>query len=53
MKVETGEAPLVEIMIPLVGFEEELRLLREEVFEAAEERAGGVAASGSSTSSAP
>ena len=34
---ECGEAPLVEIMIPLVGFEEELRLMREEAHEAAEE----------------
>ena len=37
VKVATGEPPLVEIMIPLVAFEEELRLLREEVFETAEE----------------
>jgi pyruvate,orthophosphate dikinase len=37
VKAETGEPPLVEIMIPLVGFEEELRLMREEVNEAAEE----------------
>jgi pyruvate,orthophosphate dikinase len=36
VKAETGEAPLVEIMIPLVGFEEELRVMREEVVEAAE-----------------
>jgi len=33
---ETGRAPIVEIMIPLVGFEEELRLMREEVVEVAE-----------------
>ncbi len=33
---EAGEAPLVEIMIPLVGFEEELRLLREQVVDVAE-----------------
>jgi len=37
VKAATGEPPLVEIMIPLVAFEEELRLLREEVYEAAEE----------------
>jgi pyruvate, orthophosphate dikinase len=37
VKAETGEAPIVEIMIPLVGFEEELRLMREEAHEAAEE----------------
>ncbi len=36
VKRSTGEAPLVEIMIPLVGFEEELRIMRDEVFEAAE-----------------
>jgi pyruvate,orthophosphate dikinase len=36
VKDETGEAPLVEIMIPLVGFEEELRLLRAEVVDVAE-----------------
>ncbi len=33
---ETGAAPLVEIMIPLVGFEEELRIMREEVIDVAE-----------------
>ena len=37
VKATSGEAPLVEIMIPLVGFEEELRLMREEAHEAAEE----------------
>ena len=36
VKRETGAAPLVEIMIPLVGFEEELRLLREETLDVAE-----------------
>ncbi len=36
VKEETGEAPLVEIMIPLVGFEEELRRLRADVEEVAE-----------------
>jgi pyruvate,orthophosphate dikinase len=36
VKKETGEAPIVEIMIPLVGFEEELRVLREEVVDVAE-----------------
>jgi pyruvate,orthophosphate dikinase len=36
VKGELGEAPLVEIMIPLVGFEEELRLLRDEVIDVAE-----------------
>lgn len=33
---ETGTAPRLEIMIPLVGFEEELRLLREQVVDVAE-----------------
>jgi pyruvate, orthophosphate dikinase len=33
---DTGSAPHVEIMIPLVGFEEELRLMREEVVDVAE-----------------
>ena len=37
VKAETGEPPLVEIMIPLVGFEEELRLMKDEVDDAAEE----------------
>ena len=36
VKEETGEAPIVEIMIPLVGFEEELRRVRREVDEVAE-----------------
>ncbi|MGD9694806.1 MAG: pyruvate, phosphate dikinase [Thermoleophilia bacterium] len=36
IKAETGEAPLVEIMIPLVGFEEELRLMRAQVVDVAE-----------------
>jgi pyruvate,orthophosphate dikinase len=36
VKAETGEAPLVEIMIPLVGFAEELRLLRAEVVDVCE-----------------
>jgi pyruvate, orthophosphate dikinase len=33
---ESGDPPLVEIMIPLVGFEEELRRLRELVVETAD-----------------
>jgi pyruvate,orthophosphate dikinase len=37
VKAQTGEPPLVEIMIPLVGFEEELRLMKDEAHEAAEE----------------
>jgi pyruvate, orthophosphate dikinase len=37
VKAETGEPPLVEIMIPLVGFEEELRLMKDESHEAAAE----------------
>ena len=36
VREETGEVPLVEIMIPLVGFEEELRIMREQVVEVAE-----------------
>jgi pyruvate,orthophosphate dikinase len=36
IQAELGEAPLVEIMIPLVGFEEELRRLREAVVDVAE-----------------
>jgi pyruvate,orthophosphate dikinase len=36
VKAETGVVPEVEIMIPLVGFEEELRLMREEVVDVAE-----------------
>jgi pyruvate,orthophosphate dikinase len=35
----TGEAPLVEIMHPLVGFDEELRRLRELTVQVAEEEA--------------
>jgi pyruvate,orthophosphate dikinase len=38
----TGEAPLVEIMHPLVGFEEELRRLRELTVAVAEEEAPDV-----------
>jgi pyruvate,orthophosphate dikinase len=38
----SGEAPLVEIMHPLVGFGEELRLLRELTVRTAEEEGGGV-----------
>jgi pyruvate,orthophosphate dikinase len=38
----TGEAPLVEIMHPLVGFGEELRRLRELTVRTAEEEGGGV-----------
>ena len=37
----TGEAPLVEIMHPLVGFEEELRRLRELTVRVAEEENAG------------
>ena len=37
VKAQSGEQPLVEIMIPLVGFEEELRVMRDEVDEAAAE----------------
>src|SRR5438477_410443 len=37
----TGEAPLVEIMHPLVGFEEELRRLRELTVRVAEEEEAG------------
>ena len=36
VKQETGAAPIVEIMIPLVAFEEELRIMRAEVIEVAE-----------------
>jgi pyruvate,orthophosphate dikinase len=38
----TGEAPLVEIMHPLVGFAEELRRLREMTVETAEDEEGDV-----------
>ena len=47
VRERTGEAPLVEIMHPLVGFAEELRRLRELTVRAAEEEGGA-----SSTSSA-
>ena len=36
VKRETGAAPIVEIMIPLVGFEEELRVMRAQVIDVAE-----------------
>jgi len=36
VQAESGEAPKVEIMIPLVGFEEEIRLVRQEVVDVAE-----------------
>jgi pyruvate,orthophosphate dikinase len=36
VKQDTGLVPEVEIMIPLVGFEEELRLMREEVVDVCE-----------------
>ena len=36
VKRETGAAPIVEIMIPLVGFEEELRIMRAQVIDVAE-----------------
>jgi len=36
LKAETGQAPLVEIMIPLVAYPEELRLMREAVVDACE-----------------
>jgi pyruvate, orthophosphate dikinase len=42
VKERTGEAPLVEIMHPLVGFEEELRRLRELTIRVAEEEAPDV-----------
>ncbi len=46
VKDETGDAPHVEIMIPLVGFEDELRIMREQVVDVAEtvlrERGTGV-----------
>jgi pyruvate,orthophosphate dikinase len=43
VQARTGEAPLVEIMHPLVGFEEELRRLRELTVRTAAEEAGDVA----------
>jgi pyruvate,orthophosphate dikinase len=36
VKADAGDAPLVEIMIPLVGFEDELRIMREQVVDVAE-----------------
>jgi len=36
VQARTGTAPIVEIMIPLVGFEDELRWLREHVLDVAE-----------------
>jgi pyruvate,orthophosphate dikinase len=36
VKKETGHEPLVEIMIPLVGYDEELRLMRDETVQVAE-----------------
>jgi pyruvate,orthophosphate dikinase len=36
VKADTGEPPLVEIMIPLVAYPEELRLMREAVVEVCE-----------------
>jgi pyruvate, orthophosphate dikinase len=36
VKAESGDAPQVEIMIPLVGFEEELRIMRDQVVDVAE-----------------
>jgi pyruvate,orthophosphate dikinase len=38
----SGDAPIVEIMHPLVGFGEELRRLRELTVRAAEEEGGGI-----------
>ena len=43
VRERTGEAPLVEIMHPLVGFEEELRRLRELTVRTAAEEGGEVA----------
>ncbi len=43
VRERTGEAPLVEVMHPLVGFEEELRRLRELTVRTAAEEAGDVA----------
>ncbi|HRC06991.1 MAG TPA: pyruvate, phosphate dikinase [Miltoncostaeales bacterium] len=37
VKRELGDPPLVEIMIPLIGFESELRTLRDETIHAADE----------------
>ena len=36
VKAESGDAPQVEIMIPLVGFEEELRIMRDQVVDVAD-----------------
>ena len=36
VKKDTGHEPIVEIMIPLVGFDEELRFMRDEVVDVAE-----------------
>ncbi|HMN99334.1 MAG TPA: pyruvate, phosphate dikinase [Miltoncostaeaceae bacterium] len=36
VKEETGAAPEVEIMVPLVGFEDELRIMREQIVDVAE-----------------
>jgi pyruvate,orthophosphate dikinase len=36
VQAESGDAPLLEIMIPLVGFEDELRIMREQVVDVAE-----------------
>ncbi len=36
VKKASGAAPIVEIMIPLVGFEEELRIMREQVVDVCE-----------------
>ena len=36
VKEELGSAPILEIMIPLVGFEEEVRIMRELVIETAD-----------------
>jgi len=36
VKIRTGVEPIVEVMIPLVGFEEELRWLREHVLDVAD-----------------
>ncbi|MEZ5081509.1 MAG: pyruvate, phosphate dikinase [Thermoleophilia bacterium] len=33
---ETGKKPIVEIMVPLVGFEEELRVMRDEIVDVCE-----------------
>jgi pyruvate, orthophosphate dikinase len=43
VRERSGEAPLVEIMHPLVGFDEELRRLRDLTVRTADEEAGDVA----------